>query len=790
MQEPCAAGFRMWMSAMTSGLGILAGPMLALATPQQSTGGRTADELLAVQAEIFAIIGVYDGRLVDLQLPGDYFSGWEADLPFGDVHATIDIEPHSLRSAHFRLLVQTEGGALVDAIPEPPRTYRGFVHGDPQSVVAVSAVGGTLTGTIYAPSLGGDFAIQPVAPHFAGAAASVHIVYAVEDAVVGDEQCGVADNAPSGADAGEGGADPPEGSGVLDMCQVAFDADFEFYQQNGSSVPNTVADIENIMNAVDAQYDRDVDIRYEITTIIVRSSPDDPYVSLDPNDLLDEFEAEWNANQDDVIRDTAHLMTGHNLSGSIIGIAHGFGFICDLDDSYSLAQSRFTTTYNRRVDLTAHELGHIWDAQHCNVINGTNFCSNCCTTPSFTMCSGLGFNLRNEFCPATKAIIIAHRDTRACLSLPAPELTLPLVDGFNSTSLNNIAIEDPQWLPFSGATVDGSGLLEPSGGLSLRLNSTGAITGSDQLRSRLIDASGVSSLTLNYWYERRGNGDSPEPGDDLFFEYLDNTLNWQIASQQLGDGPDMTQYEFVTVELPAAAMHERFRLRIRNIAGVSGEDDWFVDDVSVGIPAPLVTIVAANPPAAADNPYQPGQPFRDVLDTGLDGTLSAGIGADATPGQGDIAYSPISVTFSDTPLPAPSVSSITITCTGGVCPVVQIVTGSGAGPYSIFLDRAIPPGECTTISFAGTEAGQQLQYQSQPGNTNLDGITNTQDVLTLVQALNNGAAAMTSNLARYNVNRSSGVTPVNTQDLLRVIQLLNGVNTTQAFNAASVAACP
>jgi hypothetical protein len=43
------------------------------------------------------------------------------------------------------------------------------------------------------------------------------------------------------------------------------------------------------------------------------------------------------------------------------------------------------------------------------------------------------------------------------------------------------------------------------------------------------------------------------------------------------------------------------------------------------------------------------------------------------------------------------------------------------------------------------------------------------------------------NLARYDMNRSS---IVNTQDLLRLIQLLNGTNTTQAFNGQTLVACP
>jgi hypothetical protein len=108
------------------------------------------------------------------------------------------------------------------------------------------------------------------------------------------------------------------------------------------------------------------------------------------------------------------------------------------------------------------------------------------------------------------------------------------------------------------------------------------------------------------------------------------------------------------------------------------------------------------------------------------------------------------------------------------------------------LSGSIPPGECTTFTFAGTAPDQKLQYQFLPGDVTLDGTSNTQDLLALVMAINSGAANMTSNLPRYNINRSSeaGGVVVNTQDLLRLVQLLNGVNTTQSFNGATVAPCP
>ncbi|HEY3242132.1 MAG TPA: VCBS repeat-containing protein [Phycisphaerae bacterium] len=208
-----------------------------------------------------------------------------------------------------------------------------------------------------------------------------------------------------------------------------------------------------------------------------------------------------------------------------------------------------------------------------------------------------------------------------------------------------------------------------------------------------------------------------------------------------------------------------------------------------------VDIVSANPPASS--PYVPGQPFRDVLQNTSVSLLPQGIGAAGTPSEGGVVYATISVTFSGAPSPSPSAANITLPCTDvagngqGDCPMVTGVSGSGAGPWQISLSGVIPARECVTFTFAGTTAGQRLQYQSLPGDTNLDGTSSTQDLLFLVQRINDGTANQPDNLARFNIDRSALQPPhVNTQDLLRLVQLLNGVNASQVFNGATVAACP
>jgi len=165
-----------------------------------------------------------------------------------------------------------------------------------------------------------------------------------------------------------------------------------------------------------------------------------------------------------------------------------------------------------------------------------------------------------------------------------PVLNLPFSDTFPTTTF------DPQkWRVVTNATIDDVGIAEPSAPYSARFNGTPTANG-DSLQSATIDLSAETAVRLTYWFEQRGGGESPDPGDDLFIEYRDASSNWQILQQHLGADPDMTTYQQVSMLLPPGALHSAFRLRIRCNASASS-DDWFVDDIS---------LVQANSPTAAD----------------------------------------------------------------------------------------------------------------------------------------------------------------------------------------------
>ena len=262
----------------------------------------------------------------------------------------------TLRAEAFQLFAVGADGIERCVAPPPVRTYRGTVDGLPGAVVAASWRGDGLVATVRTAN-GAVWQVQPLPAGEPG----VHAVYRWSDVLDDGHGCGVAEDVQP---------DPPSQGGIAGaescnaLCQIAFDADFEYFSANGSSVSATVEDIETVLNAVDLIYGVEVAISYTITSIKVRIAEPDPYTSTDPQALLYEFKAAWSVAQPFPF-DVVHLMTGRNLNGSVIGIAFLAG-VCVEDDHFGLSQSKYTSNFAKRIALTSHELGHNWNASHCN----------------------------------------------------------------------------------------------------------------------------------------------------------------------------------------------------------------------------------------------------------------------------------------------------------------------------------------------------------------------------------------------------------------------------------------
>lgn len=287
------------------------------------------------------------------------------------------LERSSMRAPSFRVLVDDGTGELREAPAPPVLTYLGVLDGVDGSIISASLHNGLTAQVRIDGPFPRDFTVQPLSEVFAGAPESAHLVYTSGQVIDQGRLCGGSPLHHQMGPAVDALEAPDGNSRVRKECQIAFDADFEFYQKNGSSVPNTIADIEGVLNNVRITYERDCDVTFVITTIIVRSNSSDPYTSSNAETMLNEFRNHWQASQGSIVRDIAHLMTGKDINGGVIGIAW-LGSVCT-DYGYGLSESRFTTNTNSRLALTAHEIGHNFNAGHCD---GNGDCH--------IMCSGLG----------------------------------------------------------------------------------------------------------------------------------------------------------------------------------------------------------------------------------------------------------------------------------------------------------------------------------------------------------------------------------------------------------------
>ncbi|HIF02779.1 MAG TPA: hypothetical protein EYQ84_05515, partial [Nitrospinaceae bacterium] len=412
-------------------LASLAAALLTVApaaqTPQPSVVRQAPPSLLS-QFDIHA--GTVQILNIAPNANGDYI----IPIQVGGQQRTISAQPYDLRGAGYQLLLQDATG--VHVMPTPACvTFRGILLEEPTTTVVATIENGTITASIHeelaAPGVEGKvWVVQPINTVQPTAGASVHIVFEASDSAQLPYQCGTGPAQPQNLPA-------PVGVDVIRECDIALEADVQFYQQNGSNVTVTQNDITSIMNQIEFIYNRDCDIQYNITTIMVTTTG--VYTSNSASTLLNQFAGRWNSVHAGIPRDTAHLFTGRSINGGTIGIAY-LGTICVTSSSYGLSQSRYTSNYNLRVSLTSHELGHSWSAGHCNS-----------SSPCYIMCSSNGgCNGITLFSPVAISQITSFAATRTCLTL------LPSTPIINSVNPSTVTVFNPGSVTLSGSGFTGA----------------------------------------------------------------------------------------------------------------------------------------------------------------------------------------------------------------------------------------------------------------------------------------------------------------------------------------------
>lgn len=498
-----------------------------------------------IATNVTRAIGLSQTEVQDLYIDGYLDSTIIVDVTIENVDYQLQLEPHSIRTQNYQVLEQQDDGSLIQGVPAPVRTYRGTMVGAPGSIVAASIEDAGLYARIRVD--GTDWWIQPIAQAVPSARATQHAIYHTDWVLDVQGTCGTDSLANSVGNQDFGSHGTPNTYGSIEIAELACDMDWEYYQDYGSSlaVQNR---INSVINAMNIQYEGQVDITHQIGTIIVRSSSNDPYSSNNAGTLLNQVRSHWLNNQGGVQRDITQMFTGRNIDGGTIGIAW-LSVICNTNNGYGVVQSDFSGNFACTTDLSAHELGHNWGSGHCS-------CGNRTMNPSIT-CA-------NEFSNGSRTSIVNHRNSRTCLGDGSGGEVQLFADGFESGDYTSGGWTRSNNRPRIKAAASRLGVW------GARIRNTSAI-------ERTISTSGYRDIRLEF-ARRSRNMDS---GETLTIEYF-NGSSWNTVDTVTNTGNNWLEVSF---DLPSNAdSTSNFGIRFSTNAN-QGKERADVDDVKVfGVP--------------------------------------------------------------------------------------------------------------------------------------------------------------------------------------------------------------
>ena len=368
---------------------------------EPTTARVASDERSIIAADANTLLNLSAGDIVTVQFSQTAGASFRAVIPIGQELRTLELIPMSVRAPDYKLLTQLPDGSYVSVDSGPVRTLRGRVLGIEGSVVAASLQDDGLYAMMLYPD-GHRQWLEPIGTRVTSAAADQYVLYRDDDVLASGGACATASQPRSAPLARHESAAVATGGPLL-IAELGIDSDVEYFQDYGS-VAATEAQINNIINNMNLQYERDIGVRHIITTIIVRTAEPDGYSSLDIGSLLNQFRDRWVEQMGSVRRDAAQLFTGKSLTGGYIGLAITRS-LCSTDAAFSVvvSNSLACNLLACKTDLSAHELGHIWSANHCSC-------------PGWTMNPVL--QSANRFHPTFDIPeLIVFRDSRTCLSV-------------------------------------------------------------------------------------------------------------------------------------------------------------------------------------------------------------------------------------------------------------------------------------------------------------------------------------------------------------------------------------
>ncbi|MCH2139314.1 MAG: M12 family metallo-peptidase, partial [Phycisphaerales bacterium] len=326
--------------------------------------------------------------------------GFQLDVVFQGQDRRWVFHPHSNRGEGYQVLVQVEGGAFVQHDPSPLNTWRGIDADDPESTAAMAMEHDGFR-VQFRDGDGTVWFVEPLIDRARSARFEHYAVYSGADIISPDAECGTNELWRVFEHSNQDDAATRSGDrgNYLLVADMAVDVDYAFYDLYNNSVSAVENRVNAVINAVNSQYESQIEVTHEIQAIVVRTSLGaQPYGTNVIETLLEALRADWNSgNHPGIDRDIVHLFTGEN-TGSTIGLAY-LGGLCSSYE-YGVVQSSCCGSFGCATDLSAHEMGHNWNSGHCTcpgwTMNPSLTCGNQFTDASVNTISG--FRDANEGC--------------------------------------------------------------------------------------------------------------------------------------------------------------------------------------------------------------------------------------------------------------------------------------------------------------------------------------------------------------------------------------------------------
>ncbi|GAA5497576.1 hypothetical protein Rhal01_03772 [Rubritalea halochordaticola] len=244
---------------------------------------------------------------------------------------TLQLKKEPIRGAEFEVLVQNSSGGYDVYDPVEERSYLGTVAEYPDAVACgVLLDNGSFKGAVYF-DRGGTW-------------------FTLGSSVIGTRGIGEQSfTFPSGGDLQPGRQDGAE----MYEFDVAFDADYKYYTQRGSSVASVVETIEYSLSNTRAMYMRDTLLKPKAGRIIIRADEaQSPYTD---DFSLSSVRSEWRASNQTVNRDVVCAIKP--------GIGGGVAWVGTIGtgNGYSINGTSGDGSFDV---VWRHELGHNWSLSH------------------------------------------------------------------------------------------------------------------------------------------------------------------------------------------------------------------------------------------------------------------------------------------------------------------------------------------------------------------------------------------------------------------------------------------